>query len=645
MTEYTTYGDLLSLILLSTLYFYLRRAMALAQTFKENAFRHFVLGGILFYTISIVTHLCALQIIPCFPILNKILCRLHALSFPIITFLWLHYVTAHLPLKKRVFEVSRHILLVLPLTILCLISVVDLFTGAFYIFGVDNHMIAGIARPYIYQLTIFYGVVSIIEVVFNRKKLPKRSQLQFLLPTTLLMMSAVAMFIHKHFFFSLSISFIVTITYLAMQDRKILYDTFTGIMNQRAFQARMETELKRKDSGCVLIIDIKNFKYFNQKYGRVAGNELLLFVVDFLTNSIAKRRVFRYGGDQFAIILNSTNEEHIYKTIQKIRGHFSQPIHIKENPVNIYFHMGLLFFPNQAKTSEEVMSALEYSLQEAKILHDGKAIRYDAHIIKKQQRKHLVAEILQHINEEGTVELHFQPIFNPISNKIIAAEALMRIHDGMLGDISPEEFIPIAEETELIIGLTYQVIQQVCELLHKINRGQNKLQTISINLSARNFLQPDMAEQIMKILRNNGIDPASISFELTESMIVNSFDRVKEVMDDLSQHGITFAMDDYGSGYSNIDYLINLPFSTVKLDRSVICTIDEHPVLLESIALMLAKLGKHTVAEGVETKEQLEAVESAGIQSVQGFYFSRPLPADVFMELLSANSRSPFAQR
>jgi EAL domain-containing protein (putative c-di-GMP-specific phosphodiesterase class I) len=171
------------------------------------------------------------------------------------------------------------------------------------------------------------------------------------------------------------------------------------------------------------------------------------------------------------------------------------------------------------------------------------------------------------------------------------------------------------------------------------------LQTISINLSARNFLQPDMAEQIMKILRNNGIDPASISFELTESMIVNSFDRVKEVMDDLSQHGITFAMDDYGSGYSNIDYLINLPFSTVKLDRSVICTIDEHPVLLESIALMLAKLGKHTVAEGVETKEQLDAVESAGIQSVQGFYFSRPLPADVFMELLSANSRSPFAQR
>jgi EAL domain-containing protein (putative c-di-GMP-specific phosphodiesterase class I) len=264
-------------------------------------------------------------------------------------------------------------------------------------------------------------------------------------------------------------------------------------------------------------------------------------------------------------------------------------------------------------------------------------------MIKKQQRKQIVAEIVRRVAKEGTVRLHYQPIFDPVTNKIIAAEALMRIHDEILGDIRPDEFIPIAEETELIVDLTYQIIQQVCALWQEIDRIQNTLNTISINLCARNFLQPDLEKRIMEILKQNEINPTTISFELTESMIVNSFDRVKQVMDSLSEHGITFAMDDYGSGYSNIDYLINLPFTTVKLDRSVINTIEEHPVLLESIALMLTKLGKHTVAEGVETKEQLKAVELAGIHSVQGFYFSRPLPSETLLELLTATNRSPFA--
>ncbi|MGE0075353.1 MAG: EAL domain-containing protein, partial [Sphaerochaetaceae bacterium] len=220
----------------------------------------------------------------------------------------------------------------------------------------------------------------------------------------------------------------------------------------------------------------------------------------------------------------------------------------------------------------------------------------------------------------------YQPIFETQTLNIYSAEALARIDDPALGPISPAEFIPIAETSGLIIDLTYMILRKVCLLWKELAANPSHLSRIAINLSAINFLEPSMEKHLLGVIRENGVSPRNIKFELTESVIVESFDRVKEAMDHMAANGISFSLDDYGKGYSNLEYLVNLPFSTVKVDKSIVQACQKNYTLIESIMLMLTSMGKKIVAEGVETEQQLALLSEAGATRVQGFLFAKPMP-------------------
>jgi diguanylate cyclase (GGDEF)-like protein len=446
-------------------------------------------------------------------------------------------------------------------------------------------------------------------------------------------------FTHSHLPVNLAICLTIITTYLLIQYRQLSYDLLTGLENRTAFLNHMERLLSHQEKGCVLVANIQNFKYFNQKFGQINGDRLLQSLGEFFVTISPGHRVFRYGGDQFAMVMGEADIDKALTITRTIHERFSTSWTIGKTNASITTRLGLVTFPSQAKTAGELVNALDIALSEAKIQRTSDAVIYDQGLMDKHQRKQEIIQAIKRAVDQNHFILQYQPIYEISSNKIYSAEALIRLDDGILGLIMPNEFIPIAEETGMIVELTYLIIQRVCELWKQIGNEKGDLKRICINLSAVHFLQPRMELSILQIIKSNGVSPLRIKFELTESMLVESFTRVKQVMQTLSKQGVTFSMDDYGRGYSSIEYLINLPFSTVKLDRSIIANCDTHYDLLESIVIMLRRLGKKIVAEGVETESQLQAVSQAGADRVQGFYFSKPITGQQLITLI----REPLA--
>jgi EAL domain-containing protein (putative c-di-GMP-specific phosphodiesterase class I) len=232
------------------------------------------------------------------------------------------------------------------------------------------------------------------------------------------------------------------------------------------------------------------------------------------------------------------------------------------------------------------------------------------------------------------VKVYFQPIYSATNERVVAAEALMRIEDPQLGLLMPGEFIPLAETSGLISRLTMIVLDKVCRFIAANQDILGNLEHVSVNISSEDFSSSEVTASLMQTIRNHRLDPRKICFELTESVVMDSFEEARSRCLELSRFGIKLALDDFGTGYANLESLVNIPFAVVKVDRSVVSNSVNNFQLLSLIALMLERLGKEIVAEGVETREQLGFVQAAGVDRVQGFYFSKPVPEDQFLNLV-----------
>jgi len=424
------------------------------------------------------------------------------------------------------------------------------------------------------------------------------------------------------------------INYLIIQNRKLTYDTFTGLPNRKAFLQSLEKTIARNIKGCVLVADIENFKFFNHRFGQVNGDLLLIQLGDFFVTAAPNHTVFRISGDQFAMVLQNMDQTAASSYIDILQDRFERPWTTSGIQSLVNMHYAVVCFPTQAQKPDQVLHAMDFTLSEAKIHRSKNIAYYDDTAMHKRERNQEILEALRTAIFNGTLTVHYQPIYHLATNTVIGAEALARLTDPVLGIITPADFIPIAEESGLIVDLTHLVIQQVCDLWKQLGGQHPTLAHIAINLSSVNFLQPSLETDILSQIAANKLSPELFIFELTESMIVESFERVNQTIVSLASHGVTFSLDDYGTGYSNIEYLMRLPFQAVKLDRSIIEHSDTHRDLLESIVLMLHKIGKTIVAEGVETEVQLALVRELGIDYVQGYLLGRPMPAEDFIRLV-----------
>ncbi|WP_322887146.1 EAL domain-containing protein [Sinorhizobium medicae] len=424
------------------------------------------------------------------------------------------------------------------------------------------------------------------------------------------------------------------------------HDALTGLPNRVLFEEQVDgmlEEIRERDQCAVLaFLDLDNFKLINDSLGHAAGDELLKAVAGRMRASVRKADfVVRVGGDEFIILLNGLPKERdiVLSRLEDIRSAIAMPLQLQGRSLQVSCSIGVACFPNQGRTAGELLANADMAMYRAKELgRDNIQVFTEEMAARAHERLQWQEELREALAGEEFL-LHFQPQMNLGTGRIFAAEALLRWNHPVRGIISPSVFIPLAEETGLIVPIGDWALRAACRQLKAWQDAGLPPLIISVNVSARQFRERNWASRVAEILKETGLEARYLELELTESLIMQDVPGAIATMHALEAIGVHLAIDDFGTGYSSLSALKRFPVRRLKIDRSFVTDIplDADDMAITSAIISLAqKLGLRVIAEGVESEAQVEFLQKAGCDEIQGYFFSRPLSAEAFESLLSS---------
>jgi diguanylate cyclase (GGDEF)-like protein/PAS domain S-box-containing protein len=430
------------------------------------------------------------------------------------------------------------------------------------------------------------------------------------------------------------------------------HDALTGLPNRALFMRRLEDALdrSRKDDKyqvSVLFIDLDRFKFVNDSLGHLIGDQLLIGIADRLRECMRPPDIVaRLGGDEFMILVEGRYySEKITRIADRIQRQFARPFDLYGQEVYSSASIGILRASEKHMTSEDVMRDADTAMYRAKRSGRSQHAVFDENMHAEARETLLLETDLRKAVERYEFEVEYQPIFSLTTGEIEGVEALARWYHPQLGEIQPSKFIPLAEETGLIDPLGELVLDKACTEIGRVYDGvDNKSLKLSVNLSCRQFAQPFLVHQVKNILARTGFPATRLKLEITETVFFEYQERAIEMLDQLRELGIDLDIDDFGTGYSNLSYLVRLPISTLKIDRVFVDPITEdgaNTEIVRTIVAMAKNLGLKVIAEGIETRSQLEALKSLNCESGQGYLLSRPLSADELATFLIEDEAIP----
>jgi diguanylate cyclase (GGDEF)-like protein len=427
------------------------------------------------------------------------------------------------------------------------------------------------------------------------------------------------------------------------------YDTLTELPNRELFKEHLQQALLQAGrSGrqvAVAILDLDNFKLINDTLGHGAGDELLREAAKRLRGFVrSSDTVARLGGDEFALILNQITpainlDELGGKLLQAIGGVY----HIQGRELFVCGSIGLACYPDDADSINELLQYADSAMYHAKEQGRNNVQRYSPRLTQQTSERLALAASLRYAQRNGELALHYQPQIDLSSGRLIGAEALLRWNHPEHGLVPPDKFIPIAEETGLIVEIGEWVLQSACRCAAAWNRGGRfPPLKIAVNLSPRQFQMNDLLASIRAILQATGCEPGWLELEITEGLLLDNSIAVRETLEQLNAMGLSIAIDDFGTGYSALGYLSRFPIETLKIDRSFIHDIDHNrdsAELVKAIISMAHSLRLVLVAEGVEEVSQQAFLQRYGCHSAQGWLYGKAMPQEDFEnQLLSQAS-------
>ncbi len=415
------------------------------------------------------------------------------------------------------------------------------------------------------------------------------------------------------------------------------HDTLTKLPNRALLQDRVTQALVRnlrsREQAAVLFIDLDYFKIINDSLGHDVGDALLQAVAARLVTSVrSEDTVARQGGDEFIVLLPTiTSTFDIAVVAQKILGALMLPYQVNDKELYIAGSIGIAIFPDDGKDMSTLLKNSDIAMYHAKESGRNNYQFFSPQLNELAARRHALGNDLRHALERNELLLHFQPVIDtPPPGKLTSMEVLLRWQHPQHGFVPPSEFIPLAEETGMIVPIGEWVLWQAClQIVAWRDQGYD-VPKLAINLSARQFREKTLAADIMRIMHETGVEPNCLVLEITESMLVQNVEDVIKTLQQLSALGLEISIDDFGTGYSSLSYLKRYPIHTLKIDRSFVRDIATDPndvAIIAAIIAMAHSLKMKVIAEGVETEEQLAFLTQQGCGQFQGYYFSKPLPA------------------
>ncbi|MDO8187961.1 EAL domain-containing protein [Conexibacter sp. JD483] len=422
-----------------------------------------------------------------------------------------------------------------------------------------------------------------------------------------------------------------------------LHDGLTGLPNRALFTNRLEHALRRttrepKPRCAVLFMDVDRFKLVNDGLGHAVGDELLVALAARISALLRPAdTVARLGGDEFAILLDDvTRAEDALAAAERIQQQTRSEVLLDGRSLFVTASIGICLADGERSAAELLRNA-DIAMYDAKRRGGGSNAVFDEGMHRRRIDRMACEHELRHAVEDALLEVHYQPIVDLASGQVTALEALARWPSDW-SPVSPGEFIPIAEETGLIRALGLHVLRSALSALAKLrtDRSASADLSVSVNISGRHIVDPQLPEQVASALTRAGLPPQALTLEITESTLVHEPELLRELVDGLCTAGVGLHLDDFGTGYSSLAALQRLPVDALKIDRSFVAALDESSdVIVRSTITLAHSLGMRVVAEGIETPEQLARLKALGCDYGQGYLFSRPLDAEGTRRLLA----------
>jgi len=438
-------------------------------------------------------------------------------------------------------------------------------------------------------------------------------------------------------------------------ERRIRYlariDALTKIPNRMQFQHLLQRSIARarrsQTNLCLFYIDVDHFKEINDTFGHLAGDATLETVAERLSTGLPKNSIIgRLAGDEFAVIIDGTSPEikskdSMDKLAQRLLGLLADPFSVQGHEVFMTASVGVAFYPQDAANVIDLIRNADAALYHAKKAGGNVHEYYEPQMNEAAVERLMTKSKLKRAFERNELLVHYQPKYNLETGAVFGAEALVRWELPERGLILPSDFIPIAEETNLIIEIGEWVLDKVCEDFRIWQRSVSSPGRVSVNLSLKQLRQPNFLQRISSILRSYEVSPTSLELEITETTLMEDPDRTIKLLDQLYSLGLHLAIDDFGTGYSSLSALQQFPISTLKIDKSFVRDVANNPddaTLVGTIVQMGQNLHMDVVAEGVENEDQLNFLQSLDCTYVQGLLFGEPMSADSYLELLLAQA-------
>ncbi len=499
----------------------------------------------------------------------------------------------------------------------------------------NNIWFYGICTTKAFYLILCFSIIS-----FFHRYIPKaKMQILYFYLVTISVTAVSQLFHYGLLIESFGMSLVTLVYFFFIQKPEEMVDASTDTLNHAAFQRMLRYNLTVGRKFYCITVFIDDTMFIANTFGIPQMNAFLTDAGNFLKQNFTYANVFSRQQGCFCVILKDATEEKLNESISILNSRF-QKAWVRNNvELKLYIRLCIIDCPADAETPEEVMDIINMISTDERY---RQSVVFANEIDLKYRRRTIYIEhCLRNGLTENRFDVFYQPIYSTAEKRLIGAEALIRLKDENGHFISPEDFIPIAEKTGAILRIGEYVFESVCLTLSQINVEEYGIKKIDINLSVAQCMQEILAEQILKIQSIYQIPTSIINLEITETAAAHTPEILLKNMQDLADAGFELSLDDYGSGYSNMSYMLNLPFKMIKIDKYIVWaafTDKRAEKALAATIKMIKEIGMTVLAEGVETPEQAEWLIETGCDYLQGFYYSRPIPKKEFLDIMKSKT-------